>query len=180
MKKGIILAAILMIGVMFATPQAQAVPLTQQWAITNASPFDHIELYMLGDAANAFDIAMTHADGAPGWTAQLVNPDFVQMDGPEVTQLSFTTGFTDPATEHELFMVAFAAFNGDVLVEADWMCWNGGWGIFPMTLVYDRNDYDTSGAAAPVPEPGTMLLLGIGMVALAITSKLRKNAILEV
>lgn len=72
-KKGVVsmvLAAILMMGAILTASQAQAVPLAQQWVVTNTSPFDHIELYMMGDAGNAFSPATTRVDGAPGWTTQ--------------------------------------------------------------------------------------------------------------
>jgi len=36
--------------------------------------------------------------------------------------------------------------------------------------------FDTAAEAAPVPEPGTMMLLGAGFLGLAVYSKRRKNA----
>lgn len=109
--------------------------------------------------------------------AEVINPDFVLMLGPDATQMYFTTGFADPATEFEPFQVGFASFNGNTLIETALICWNGRWDIFNMgTENYDRSDYNTSSDAAPVPEPGTMLLFGIGMIALAITGKRRQNA----
>lgn len=149
---------------------AHAIPMGQPWLEAGVGSFNRIELYMLGNTTNEFNPATTHPDGNPTWSSEVINPRFLQMVGPDVTQLYFTTGFVAPV---DPFKMDFAAFHdqasGDLPIsiplEAVHIEWTGSsWLITDFTQLYDREAYDTN--ASPVPEPGTAMLFGLGIVGL--------------
>ena len=67
-------------------------------------------------------------------------------------------GATTPTTTQEIFMF----LNGE--------------GFDSQLALGNIRGFDTAAEAAPVPEPGTMMLLGAGFLGLAVYSKRRKNA----
>lgn len=160
MKKMILVVLSLLV---FAT-SAFAVPIGQLWEESGVGLFDKMEMFMISDNDFTADSRITTT--GTGWQTELANPDYLLFSGPAVSSIQFYTGFADTAAPT---LMHFLAFKGSSFLEAAEMEWMGSnWKI--TTFTPDSADLslyqEMREAAAPVPEPSTFMLAGLGIGAL--------------
>lgn len=80
-----------------------------------------------------------------------------------------TSAFFNPDGNTQTLETFFLGSEFVNLVEVNWQQTGGNQGLFNIDNIVVNE------ASAPVPEPGTMMLLGFGMASLAIYGKRRKN-----
>ena len=120
---------------------------------------DEIEGFIVSGNAN-FENPGIVVTSPSGWSSTLVNSNYAITTGPEASDGDLTTYFTgNPSTENfELDALLWDAGN---LVGGYAFNWNGSDFILTQ-FITDPTGYNRS-----VPEPATMLLLGLGLMGLA-------------
>jgi hypothetical protein len=146
----------------------------QPWTESGIGYFDNLELFIETAGVYFSDAGSVDA----GWTASLVNPQYVYMTGEDVTSIGFSTDFTTLASVP--FTVDFYA-----TCSIPAFCTNPNDLPYPLVVNSVVIDYNGTGAggwndvsAAPglqyentTPEPFSMLLAGTGLLALGIMSR---------
>ncbi len=133
---------------------------TQLFEESGYGNFDKIEAFMVTDGIDFVGgwTGMTGED----WTSSLVNPDYAVATGPAINSMQMALSFSSGSSVPLQF--DFLGWYGDVVVDPARATWNGsGWSI--ASIQVDPASYNRS--SEPVPEPGTMMLLGAGLIGLA-------------
>ncbi len=135
------------------------------YAYTTASAWDRIEMIIVTPGVN-FEEALSGVSN--GWTSSLVNPQYVFASGADLSTgviVYFTAHFdSDIATPFDAYFLKWneATFLNN---ESSLGSWSGrGWSFSPAS---DLDPDSLNRSSQSVPEPGTMMLLGSGLVGLA-------------
>ena len=141
-------------GLLLMSTTAMATPVTFGVNENGVGLFDQIELFQAGaltaDALSGFNVG--------SWASTSSMPGYANARGTEVTDITFNVTYDSTSS----FLI-FALDKGRVVDQA---LWDGS------AFRADQSALP----AAPVPEPGTMMLLGAGFLGLAVYGKRRKNA----
>jgi len=170
MKKIIITVLFVLVSSTFAL----ASPWTQQFNESGVGHFVEMDMFMLTPG-----LQFTGSSGytMPNWMA-VDAPLFIQAMGPAATSINWNVGFSDNTP----FAIDFFAFDASHhIVDAAIGNWNGGWsfaGIENASAKY-ASDLRLYAPAdnAPVPEPGTLALLAIGITGMIVIIKRRQNSL---
>jgi hypothetical protein len=162
MKKLILVVLSLLV---FAT-SAFAVPSNPQgWKEYGVGLFDKIEMFMLSD--NDFSANNGINTTGTDWQVNIESPDYLMFSGTPLDYIEFYTGFANAAAPIKM---NFLAYRGNTLLEAAKIEWvSNDWLITGLlTTSDDLSLYQEmrDEAAAPVPEPSTFMLAGLGIGAL--------------
>ena len=136
--------------------------------------FDTIQVFMT-EAAAAFAEPVFQDFDVAGWRGTTTGADYrtASAAGPAVETLTVTLHFAGELTDPLTF--EFRAFEGGpegTIKESAVLAWSGG-ATPAWTITYN---YDDPHCVAMVPLPGTMLLLGAGLVRLVAYVRRRREA----
>ena len=127
--------------------------------------FDKIEAFLI--TASEFEAPALTVQNA-GWEAEWVNPQYAVASGPPATGNLYFTIFVagDGSTPLTWDIVVWA---GDTIIGNQRSSWNQGWTFTELTLP-PTTHYDRIGGfgSEPIPLPGTLMLMGIGLVGLTL------------
>ncbi|MHB0865592.1 MAG: PEP-CTERM sorting domain-containing protein [Minisyncoccota bacterium] len=163
MKAKIALAALLCLGVLL--PSMARANWIQPWYENGVGTFDAIGMVRVSGGAFASP-GLIFNSGAPDWT-EVNNADYAFASFSPTSLLYFTTDILSSPSQF-----AFYVWNGDTLLESDLVD-----SSLHVTTPYadgapTRDQlFALSGGTTTVPEPGTLFLLGLGLVGLAFVVK---------
>jgi hypothetical protein len=147
---------------------------SQEWNESGVGNFDNLELFIETTGVYFSDAGSANDDG---WTASLVNPQYVYMAGEDVTNLNFNLDFiTDPSVPLTVDLYT-TCNNADAAV-----CPVIG-AIDSVIMSYDGLGGWTNLGPAPglgsentAPEPTTFVLMGTALIGVGIRLRRKKRA----
>lgn len=138
---------------------------SQAFNESGVGPFDWMQVYMvptdLWDKPAFSDF--THSS----WLQVYNDKTYAAASGDLVTSLDFRLRFDGALAEP--FEFYFQAYSGNILLETAKAKWSPGWII----EVVSGDSFPGGKISVPVPEPGTLLLLGSGLIGLVGGAKLK-------
>jgi hypothetical protein len=163
--------------VLFAPATSMAMPVAlgepmiigswaQRFQENGVGSYNKMEAFIISGASN-FEFPFKNFS-VGGWSSQLVNPGYVVATGTSVTDSQFDISFT--GNQGDPLSFVFLAWLDDRVLERALANWSGSSWSFT-SLSADEGNYNRTA----VPEPGTILLLGFGLIGLAGFSTRRKN-----
>lgn len=167
MKKSVVLAVVL--SLLLVAGSAYATPWSQSWVANGL--FDQIEGFIVNGDVDFREPGVGNffpSSTAATWQGDLINPHYIKAWGDDVNQVNFTTWFTD----NSLFAVDWFLFHDNELSYSARFTWNEYYwssGAIPCGTTYDRNP------PAPVPESGTIVLMGIGLAVIALACRRHRH-----
>jgi hypothetical protein len=134
----------------------------QAFQETGVGNFNFMEAFMISNG-DAFEALGFVNFSAGGWSGSLVRADYIKAQGSDLNLMQFDIKFAGFQSDPLIF--DFLAWNGTTLLEAARAVWDGSnWSFAaaPAGENYDRT---------AVPEPTTLMLLGVGLIGLAVSRK---------
>jgi hypothetical protein len=124
--------------------------------------FTSIELFIEPSGSNPSNLSFTDPGSVDGgWTATLVNSQYLLLSGPSSSNINFSTDLLDPVTTAVIDMYSL---DGSILVDSAQLQWPGsgpyGWNVVSPLTADNLADENT----AATPEPSSLMLLGTGLV----------------
>jgi hypothetical protein len=136
----------------------------QQFNETGVGDYNKMEAFMVS-SGDFFEPTGFEDFNQSGWTGSLIDDDYILATGSNQTNMNFNIHFGGDQSDPLEFV--FLAWLDDTLLESALASWNGSAWSFG---TYQGNVYDLD-RSAPVPEPATMILFGLGLLGLAGVSR---------
>jgi hypothetical protein len=160
--------AALMLVSLCLVAQAGTIPFSQGFIENNVGPFTQIDVIASPGST------LTASDGGTLLTPAYETWSFT----PGISEFTFTLSGQQPDTPDLPAVMAFFALNGEIVVDwANVIFVNGQWRSID-TLAPDGSAYQEMRAGAlaagQAPEPAAYLLMGSGMIGLALFRRKRK------
>jgi hypothetical protein len=151
---------------------------SEKFKVKEVSEFNRIETFV--KAGNKLKSGIENID-KPDWKGLVERPDYSHAKDSDVAEIDFDIHFDGVHNDDKNVVITepvdliVLICHDDKVVEDIHAHYDGkDWGFEDHTGDHDHHD-DDRGNCAPVPEPGTMMLVGFGMLGMAVYGKRRMN-----